>query len=545
MKSRRYLGLLLIGLGLLMPVMGWAELLSVGPATALAGGLAFVLLSFRSPRADGAGEGAADGSTGPAFSAAELSSSHPARRSRGQRFHSGNVLEMAGEHCSLWRFSVNNGKVGLEGESTAGSGQPLPARWITRDWRSLWQPTLNLAWLPADQVFLRVLELPAANQAELVSMVELQLEKISPLPVAQIVWTVEPYSSGAGQNPAAIVIMAPRNRVEEYLGKLESRGFLADRLDLPLVHEMLAAPRSGSGLSVYTDAAPDASRCLAAWWHEGRLQSLNLLPVDPSPQWAPVLFEQLTQIAWAGEIEGWVETPVQCELVATPEMASRWAPALEEWSGQPVAVREPMARPALAALNLERIARQETHGNLLPAEHVSRYRQEFIDRLWMRGLAAVVVVYLAGVAAYLLAVQVVHFQKSRLETRIEALGESYRQAMQLKARVQALQDRVNLKYAALESWKAAATLLPTDLRLTDLIFDKGRTLTIHGLAPADQVSQIIDYNQSISQYRIEDGDHASLFAKVNPYNSTPRPGPGGVAMVAWNFTCELKRTELE
>jgi len=49
---------------------------------------------------------------------------------------------------------------------------------------------LNVAWLPSEEVFLRVIELPKSNFEETRSMVELQLEKLSPMPVAQIVWAI-------------------------------------------------------------------------------------------------------------------------------------------------------------------------------------------------------------------------------------------------------------------------------------------------------------------------------------------------------------------
>src|ERR1044072_4473508 len=105
---------------------------------------------------------------------------------------------------------------------------------VAKDWNTVFQPKLNVAWLPADTVFLRVLQLPPADTTEeTASMVELQLEKVSPLPTAQIVWTFESLPRRAGQPQTAIVVIAPRNIVEEYLGKLETDGYLADRLEVP------------------------------------------------------------------------------------------------------------------------------------------------------------------------------------------------------------------------------------------------------------------------------------------------------------------------
>src|SRR2546430_9149385 len=46
-------------------------------------------------------------------------------------------------------------------------------------------------WLPAEHVFLRVAQFPRSEFNETVSMFELQLEKLSPVPFAQIVWILQ------------------------------------------------------------------------------------------------------------------------------------------------------------------------------------------------------------------------------------------------------------------------------------------------------------------------------------------------------------------
>src|SRR5258708_35536808 len=114
-----------------------------------------------------------------------------------------------------------------------GALDPLPTKVVAKDWSTMFQRKLNIAWLPADQVFLRVVHLPASDPQELLSMVELQLEKLSPLPVAQIVWSMEPLPKVAENLQPVIVIMPPRDLVEEFAGKLQSSGYRAVRLEVP------------------------------------------------------------------------------------------------------------------------------------------------------------------------------------------------------------------------------------------------------------------------------------------------------------------------
>ena len=93
--------------------------------------------------------------------------------------HSCNVLEVESQDRSLWQFNVANEQVKLANRETMAAQAKLPAKAVAKNWRTLWRRKLNIAWLPCNQVFLRVVHLPSADIAELASMVELQLEKLS------------------------------------------------------------------------------------------------------------------------------------------------------------------------------------------------------------------------------------------------------------------------------------------------------------------------------------------------------------------------------
>src|SRR6185503_8606981 len=106
------------------------------------------------------------------------------------RWQSCNVLEVGNESRRIWQFVASKDTFARDHEETIPAGAALPDNLIGKNWRSLWQRGLNIAWLPPDKVFLRVAHLPASDFAETLAIVELQLEKISPLPVTQIVWSV-------------------------------------------------------------------------------------------------------------------------------------------------------------------------------------------------------------------------------------------------------------------------------------------------------------------------------------------------------------------
>ena len=182
------------------------------------------------------------------------------------RWHSCNILQTASDANRLWQFDARSGV--LSRESVAAPGQPLPSS-VAKSWNSLWQPRLNVAWLPPENVFLRVAQFPMSTPEETRSMVELQLEKLSPIPVTQALWTMHvlpqnaPHAEGE-KLQTVIVTIVSRESVEEYLGKLEGQGYMADRIELPMLDQLQATRITGDGAWVYPESA---NHSLVAWWY--------------------------------------------------------------------------------------------------------------------------------------------------------------------------------------------------------------------------------------------------------------------------------------
>src|SRR4029079_11532778 len=128
-----------------------------------------------------------------------------------------------------------NGGFVLNRQQVSMAGESLPGRLVAKDlrslfqrqlhgalfaagkdFRSLFQRKLNVAWLPPENVFLRVIQLPHSEFNETLAMVELQLEKLSPFPVAQIVWTIQVLPHTGGNMQTVVVVIVARNVVEEF-----------------------------------------------------------------------------------------------------------------------------------------------------------------------------------------------------------------------------------------------------------------------------------------------------------------------------------------
>jgi len=247
----------------------------------------------------------------------------------------------------------------------------------------------------------------------------------------------------------------------------------------------------------------------------------------------PVLQQQLRQMNWAGELEGWLTTPPRYHLVAEPETASAWKAYFNP--DQPLTEDLPLPQEKLAALTARRGTGEDLRTNLLPPGYTARYKQQFIDRLWMRGLGAVLMVYVALAAVYLGWVEFAKWRYNRVQNQIISLGPTYTNTLQLEARVTVLQEQMDLQFAALDCWKAVADYLPPELMLNSLSLDRGRKLTIFGAAASGDVNMVHDFNNAMLKAM---GRNQPLFKTVGPPGIVPMAGG---QQVNWNFACELNR----
>lgn len=451
------------------------------------------------------------------------------------RWHSCNVLHSASDIQNLWQFSAS-GRFALQKDERRLPTEPLPEAIIGKDWQTLFQPKLNVAWLPADKAFLRVVHLPKSDFGETQAMVELQLEKLSPLPVAQIVWGFELLPHAESGMQTVVVIVAARHHVEEFLGKLESRGYLADRLEIPFLDQLLATKVDDDGVWIYAGVGEDQSACLVAWWYGQTLRNLSIVHLPATERAAALLQDQLTQMTWAGELEGWLTTTPRYHLVVDPVYAEVWKSLFP--AEVSVEVVAPLAEKELAALTARRTATGDPQTNLLPPEYTARYKQQFVDRLWMRGLGATIALYVILVALYLGWAQFARWRYTTVQKEVAAIGPTYTNTIQLKERVRVLQDQLDLQYAALDCYKAVADNLPPELTLDNFVFDRGRTMRLFGTAAPGDVQKVQDFTDALRRVVVKG---QPLFGNIPPPTQNTRPG----GYLAWNFACPLKRGEAE
>jgi len=453
------------------------------------------------------------------------------------RWQTCNILQTAPGANRLWQFDARSGA--LHREHSGAPGQPLPGKYVAKSWTSLWQPKLNVAWLPLEKVFLRVVELPKSSFEETLSMAELQLEKLSPIPVAQIVWTLHILPQASAENlQTVIVVVAERKVVEEYLGRLEAQNYLADRLETPMLDQLETPPATEDGAWIYPASLNGQNAALVAWWFGGALRSLSFIAPPAGADRAKNLQDQFAQLVWAGELEGWLTAQPKFHLVADDAAAGEWETVLHEALNEPVQVAKPLPLQELAARTARRAAAAQSGGAaLLPAEFSTRYHQQFVDRLWLRGLFATGVLYAIAVVIYFCAVGVRSVQTHKLEQQVAAISDNYTNALLLKARYNVLQERQNLKFAALDCLKVVAEQLPQGISLQRFSFANGQTLSLTGTAGQDQINTLFDFNSAMQKAAL---NGQPMFDPHSGEPVSPRNVSGGVT---WSFSLKLQNPE--
>jgi hypothetical protein len=102
-----------------------------------------------------------------------------------------------------------------------------------------------------------------------------------------------------------------------------------------------------------------------------------------------------------------------------------------------------------------------------------------------------------------------------------------------------MQDQLDLQYAALECYRSVAETLPAELNLNTFNFNNGRRLSLSGTASPEARTNILSFNDDIRKVVSK---NQPLFSNVEaPRTTQLQPG----APIQWNFTCDLKRTEIE
>jgi len=96
---------------------------------------------------------------------------------------------------------------------------------------------------------------------------------------------------------------------------------------------------------------------------------------------------------------------------------------------------------------------------------------------------------------------------------------------QLRERYQVLKTRQELKFAALDCWKATAELMPENVQLDGFSFSDGRKLALNGTAAADKVNDVLEFYGAMRKATLKASPCSTRPARKKARNSAPASAP--------------------
>ena len=466
-----------------------------------------------------------------------------------------NLVDCSTGRQQFWRFSKGGNQMKLVDVRDTAIDQPVQAKHLARDTSQMWRPHCqNDAWIPAENVYFRVVHLPHCSDKELPGMVELQLEKISPLPLSQAVWTFEivPIYRPDRNQRTVLVMIAERAVVERYIGDLEKIGYNPDRLEPAVLHQLMATPQGGDmpdGAWIYPSQNKDEEKivCTVAWWDEGILHNITQIALSSSEH-LNELTSHLTATTWAGEMEGWLTGDTNWHLVVNNELGSQWLSVLNDWAGKGIQVEEPPELNTLAGAAAARAARPLSQGNLLPPDRRASYHRNDVDRVWGNILAWSVMFYVVLLSVYfVMKSQVTEDEEAAYQANRKA-KKTEKEVKELEVEYRLLQEQRELRGTALNVFRVVSKHIPDAITLDSLNFTesrdaKGNNIVLRGRVSQDDTQPLQDYALALAAETVEktikDGQRIqdNLFSEVKPPNTDARAG----GYLTWTIVCILKR----
>ena len=469
------------------------------------------------------------------------------KKQRKQKWNDCNVIQVFPDLKRLWHFNVTDKQVSQKAKLNHTEETPIPPKQVEQTWRQFLQKRLNIAWLPAEHLFLRVVHLPKGEDLdETRQMLEFQLEKLSPVPVNQIVWSFETLPCPDPGQQTVLLALAENSSIETLLGELEASGFQADRIESPLIHPLSTTHFDQDCVRVHLqEHDEDFFDCIISWHINGWTQHVGLSKLPKSDQGAKLLIDNLNNTAWSGELEGWISEVPELRFVGGEDVPTSWVEAAKSWTSKEIHNEPAPDEDEQAHTSAERATRSLSSTNLMLEDVRTKYRQQYIDGLWMSSLGGIALVYIFGVLLYFVALEWRRGESIDLQTGLRSKANSYTNAMQLQAKVNILQEQVDLKYSALDCLKVISEMMPDGMSLLSFNFRQGKVLTLRGNVPTDESIKVTDYHGFLIDAKVGENPLFSSVSDPTISNATGRRRSTDAPMSTWSFNCELRRSGFE
>lgn len=383
---------------------------------------------------------------------------------------------------------------------------PLAGAWKHPERRP--EGLLSLA-APGDRALMRVLDLPTEDRSEVPSMVELQIDKISPFPVDNLLYSYEVLLERPGLTRVLVAGM-PREDVDKLVAPLREAGRLPARVDLSLMgwwrllRDRLEVAGDGRCLALVIE--PGETACLAA---EGGspilLRSLPPLGADESS--ARELADEVAFTLTTLDREWGPSANTRVLVFHLGDAPSAWITLLQQATGRSVDARPlDAAVPLSEGMALRAWEQAEAGGlNLAAPEWKERATARRMQRRLLAAVGAVAGLWLLAVGGFLAADRMDQQRVARLKERLQKLKAPTQHVREVKERVESLRQYGDRTHSAIECLREVCVVLPPGVELSSFTYKKGENVSMRGSAEAANASKVYDFLEGLQRSPIFQG----------------------------------------
>lgn len=424
-----------------------------------------------------------------------------------------------------WEIAEQN-REPLSAEVT-GPDSPLFAEALKR-WGPSHRGEISFG-LPAERVLLRVVDLPTTDVAEMQAMAELQVDKFSPFPAEQMAVSFEVLAQ-RGTASRVLIAAAQQDLVNAVGEAFRTAGAWPERLDIDILgwwavlkergevpaeglYVALRVDSGGASLIIADRGVPVVLRALGS--------SAGLSDEDYFAELADEVGYSLASIEAEFGIAGGVYITVWREgSVAPPRIAGLDGGGVSSEPADPLVARlsEVCGEAEVHSRSLqdmpprsEGLARRAAEGgasllNLVPAAWRAEEQRHALRKSLLAATALFLIVWLAGVGAFLLSISLARREHAALKTAVAALSAPAAEVRELSEKIRSFEQYADRSHSALEALREISTLLPQGVELTSFSYRKSGSVNIRGIA--DFPDPIYDFFQAL--------ERSDFFEKVEP-----------------------------
>jgi len=359
--------------------------------------------------------------------------------------------------------------------------------------------------LPSSQLLMRILELPSTSPQELKSMVELQMDQISPFPVDQLTVSYEVLKQT--ENHSRVLAVAAQRKIVDTLGDL----FKAQHVYIRSLDAEILAWWS---LLIAHGQVPCQGRVVLILEEHTEFSMIVVDDGVPVAFRSLELFHNFTDEAVMHEI---VEEMSYTLLSLEAEYGHRDGCTMEVWSesefpeqlinllkahcGGTINLHDLGSIPPVSeGLALRTAERRLHHAELVPREWIELQRRNWLMKLGTVTAIAILSIWFAVVAitgAVFSFQQAFYNQVRREAARYEGPARAAQAAREEMLSLETYADR---SHSALECLREISAALPAGIEIASFTYKKGDAVNLRG--SSDRAEAVYDFFQKLGASEI-------------------------------------------